>query len=57
METGGFDFAPVAEYVVDVKAATIVERSLNEEFSVRKPISASPVREGVRPGSYVPLKS
>jgi len=56
-QTGGFHFVPVAEYVVDVTAATIVERSLKEEFSVRKPISASPVREGMRPGSYVPLKS
>jgi hypothetical protein len=51
-----FEFIPVAEYVVDVEARTVNERVLNATFSVRSPISISPVHEGVRPGSYVPLK-
>ena len=53
----GFDFVPVAEYVVDVATARVTERSLDENFSVREPLSVSPVREGVRPGSYLPMKS
>jgi hypothetical protein len=52
-----FDFVPVAEYVVDPKAACVTEQSLDESFSVRVPLSGSPVREGVRPGSYLPMKS
>lgn len=51
----GFEFVPVAEYAVDVEAGTITERLLDENFSVRAPLSISPVREGARPGSYVPL--
>lgn len=52
-----FDFVPVAEYVVDVAAGTVTERTLDENFSVRAALSVSPVREGVRPGSYLPMKS
>lgn len=52
----GFEFVPVAEYAVDVEAGTITERVLDENFSVRATHARSPVREGVRPGSYVPLK-
>lgn len=51
-----FDFVPVAEYTVDVEAGTISERTLDDNFSVRSPLSVSPVHEGVRPGSYVALK-
>lgn len=54
--SAGFEFVPVAEYAVDVGAGTIVERSLDENFSVRAALSVSPVHEGARPGSYVPLK-
>lgn len=53
----GFDFRPVAQYIVDIASGTITEQQLDEKFSVRAAISISPVREGVRPGSYVPLKS
>jgi hypothetical protein len=52
-----FEFAPVAQYTVDVGACTISEQRLDENFSVRAALSISPVHEGVRPGSYVPLKS
>jgi hypothetical protein len=53
--TDGFDFVPVAQYTVDVVAGTISEQQLDENFSVRAAMANSPVREGVRPGSYVPL--
>lgn len=52
----GFEFVTVAEYLVDVAAGMVSERQLDQDFSVRAALSISPVREGVRPGSYVPLK-
>lgn len=51
-----FEYVTVAEYEVDPAASTIEERILNETVSVRAAHAASPVHEGVRPGSYVPLK-
>jgi hypothetical protein len=53
--TDGFEFVPVAQYTVDCAGGIVIERSLDETFSVRAALSVSPVREGVRPGSYVPL--
>lgn len=53
---GGFEFDTVAEYEVDAAAGTVSERELDRGFSVRAALDGSPVREGVRPGSYVPLK-
>lgn len=55
-KAGAFQFLPVAEYLVDVDSGTVSERQLDQNVSVRAPLSISPVREGVRPGSYVPLK-
>jgi hypothetical protein len=52
----GFEFVTVAVYTVDVEARTIRERLVEEDFSVRATLSGSPVHEGMRPGSYVPLK-
>jgi hypothetical protein len=52
----GFEFVTVAAYAVDVEAGTITESVLEENFSVRATLSGSPVHEGTRPGSYVPLK-
>jgi len=46
---------PVAEYVVDVEAATIEERVLRGDATIRSAHKVSPVHEGVRPGTYVPL--
>lgn len=51
-----YEFRTVAEYTVDVAAGHVSERAIDTEFSVRAAIDGSPVREGVRPGSYVPLK-
>ena len=48
---------PVAEFTVDVAAGTVDEATLDPSRSVRAPIAGSPVHEGARPGSYVPLKS
>jgi hypothetical protein len=53
----GFELVPVAEYIVDTAGASVTERSLDEDFSVRTALSISPVREGIRPGSYLPMKS
>jgi hypothetical protein len=53
---GGFEFKTVAEYAVNVEAGTVAERALDETFSVYAAHATSPIHEGVRPGSYVPLK-
>lgn len=53
----GFEFRTVAEYLVDVEAGTVEERVLDELFSARAAHVASPVHEGARPGSYLPMKT
>ncbi|HEV8348441.1 MAG TPA: hypothetical protein VGQ16_17815 [Vicinamibacterales bacterium] len=50
-----FDFVPAAEYSVDVNAGVIEELTLSHTVRVDAPAAGSPVHEGVRPGSYVPL--
>jgi hypothetical protein len=50
-----FPFVPVAEHVVDVATGRVTERVLDPSFSVREAHTVSPVHEGVRPGTYVPL--
>ncbi|HEX6511652.1 MAG TPA: hypothetical protein VF157_05095, partial [Chloroflexota bacterium] len=50
-----FDFEPVAEFIVDRTSGDLQERSLESTTSVRQAHRASPVHEGTRPGSYVPL--
>src|SRR5215207_5596408 len=52
-----FEFVTVATYAVDPAAGTIDENLFDPSFSVRATLSGSPVHEGVKPGSYVPLKS
>jgi len=52
-----FDFVPVAEYVVDPAAGTVVEHVLNKQVSVHAAHAASPLHEAARPGSYAPLHS
>src|SRR5215213_8602408 len=54
---GRFEFVTVATYTVDPAAGTISESLFDQSFSVRATLSGSPVHEGARPGSYVPLKS
>jgi hypothetical protein len=49
-----FEFVPVADYTVDLAAGTVTERPLEQGFSPRAPSPASPVHEGVKPGSYAP---
>ena len=51
-----FEFVTVATYTVDPQVATISESAFDPSFSVRATLAGSPVHEGVRPGSYVPLK-
>jgi hypothetical protein len=52
-----FEFVTVATYTVDPAAGSIDENLFDPSFSVRATLSGSPVHEGVKPGSYVPLKS
>jgi hypothetical protein len=52
----GFDYVAVAEYTVDLRDATVRENILSDAVSVRAAHAVSPVYEGARPGSYVPLK-
>lgn len=49
-----FDWVPKAEYRVDVDAALIGERLLDEQFSTRAAHAVSPVHAGAVPGSYAP---
>jgi hypothetical protein len=51
-----FGYLPVAEYVVDVHAGTVRERILQTSISVHAAADSSPIHEGARPGSYVPLR-
>ena len=51
-----FDLVPAAEFTVDVTRGSVEEVTLDATISVRAPIAASPVHEGARPGSYLPLK-
>ena len=51
-----FAFVPVAEYRVDVRRGTVEDTIVSDVVSVKAPAAASPIHEGVRPGSYVPLK-
>ena len=44
-----------SEFIVDVERGTVEERKIDETFSPGAAIAISPVHEGVRPGSYVPL--
>jgi hypothetical protein len=51
-----FESVPVAEYVVDPIAGTISRLVLRPDVSVHAAHAGSPLREGVTPGSYVPLE-
>ena len=51
-----FDFVTIAEYEVDVRRASVSEHVSDATVSVRMPAVASPIHEGARPGSYVPLR-
>lgn len=54
-----FVAVPVAEFTVDSQVQTLQEHILDPEryASIRLPHQTSPVKECVRPGSYVPLKA
>ncbi|MEO7134077.1 MAG: hypothetical protein ABI024_07630 [Vicinamibacterales bacterium] len=51
-----FKLRPAAEFTVDVAAKTVDEVTLDPSRSVRAAVAGSPLHEGARPGSYVPLK-
>ena len=50
-----FAYVPAAEFAVDVAAGTVQETTLVPGFDVQAPSAFSPIHEGARPGSYVPL--
>ena len=52
-----FELRPAAEFTVDVAAKTVDEVTIDPSRSVRAAVAGSPLHEGARPGSYVPLKS
>jgi len=51
-----FESFTAAEYIVDPRAGTMEERVLDGTVSVRAAHAVSPVHEGLRPGTYVPLE-
>jgi hypothetical protein len=54
-----FDFVPIAEYRVDTTDGSVQETALEamkDIVSVSAAAPTSPVHEGARPGSYVPLR-
>jgi len=51
-----FEWTPIAEYCVNVETGTVDETVLGDITSVRAPAAASPVHEGLRPGSYAPAR-
>jgi len=53
-DRGRFEFAPIAEYTVDLDAGTVAERVLDPSLSARAASPVSPVHAGAEPGSYAP---
>lgn len=51
----GIEHVTVAEFIVNLQMGTVIEHSIQKQFSTKAPIAISPVHEGQRPGSYVPL--
>jgi hypothetical protein len=51
-----FEFASVAQFRVDTRASRVDDVVLSDRISVREPHEHSPLHEGARPGSYVPLR-
>jgi hypothetical protein len=49
-----FEHVPAAEFVVDVDAGTIEERTLRSDIRLRGGHELSPVHEAERPGTYAP---
>ncbi len=56
-DRGCFEFLPIAEYVVDLRAGTVTERVLDPTASARAASPVSPVHAGARPGSYAPARN
>jgi hypothetical protein len=52
-----FSSSVAAEFVVDVFGGTVAERILDSAVGIRSPHETSPVHEGVRPGTYIPLQA
>jgi hypothetical protein len=51
-----FAHVPIAEYTVDLSSSSVTVSVLSDTVSVHAVAGASPVHEGVTPGSYAPLK-
>jgi len=51
----GFEFRDVAEFTVDVGAATVSCQPVQDQTLIHAAHPVSPVHEGIRPGTYAPL--
>ena len=47
---------PTTSFAVDPRAGAVEERIVDGSVSVRAAHAVSPVHEGLRPGTYVPLE-
>lgn len=52
-----FQFIPAAEYIVNTRQGTIVERILDSTQDITRAHPGSPIHEGLKPGSYAPLET
>src|SRR5262249_8365455 len=50
----GFEFVPVAEYIVDLQSGEVTEKLLRKDAPVRTASAVSRIHTGSRPGSYAP---
>jgi hypothetical protein len=53
--TKSFEYVPAVLYTVDPVSGEVREENLDESICVSAPHEFSPIVEGTRPGSYVPL--
>jgi len=53
----GFDFVPLANFLVDIYEEKIEENMLDNRFPVREAHPVSPVYEAGYPGSYAPVRT
>ncbi len=56
-DRGHFEFLPIAEYTVDLRAGTVAEKVLDPRVSARAASPVSPVHAGAKPGSYAPARN
>ena len=53
----GFEYIPIAEFIVNPLTSEVEERVLDGRFNVRSSETGSPIHTAGRPGSYAPVSS